>query len=161
MAGIKENIDSIESVNLNTHFAKVTLCGVLDRHGVAAEIFCALGQQGVNVEMITQTALGKGRADISFAVLESTLDSVYRILDSIKDNFQTREIIVNRDCALIMIYSTSMQATSGLAGKIFARLAERKINIDMISSSLTSLNIMIKRDKAMDAVAAIRAEFGI
>ncbi|OGC39199.1 hypothetical protein A2Y85_00275 [candidate division WOR-3 bacterium RBG_13_43_14] len=103
----------------------------------------------------------KGRADISFAVIDTSLESVYNVLDSIKDNFQTQEIIVDRNCALIVIYNTSRQATSGLAGKIFARLAERKINIEMISSSLTSLNIMVKRDKAMESVAAIRAEFGI
>jgi aspartate kinase len=151
----------IESINMNTHFVKVTLSGVIDRHGVAAELFCALGQQGVNVEMITQSSAGRGRADISFAVIDNSLDSVCKVLDAIKGNFQTQEMVIDRNCALIMIYSKSMQTAGGLAGKIFARLAERQINIEMISSSFTSLNIMVKGNRAVDAVAAIRAEFGI
>lgn len=151
----------IDSVNVNTHFVKVTLCGVADRHGVAAEIFCALGQQGVNVEMITTNSIGRGRTDISFAVIDSSIDSVCGVLDAVKGNFQTQDMIIDHDCALIIIHSNSMQATSGLAGKIFTCLAERQINIEMISSSLTSLNVMVKRSAVMDAVAAIRTEFGI
>ncbi|MCK5258813.1 MAG: ACT domain-containing protein [Thermoplasmatales archaeon] len=52
-------------------------------------------------------------------------------------------------------------STSGIAGKIFAKLSEQGINIEMISASISALSIVVRRDKAKQAVAAIKTEFGV
>ncbi len=70
----------IEGVDYKTQLAKITLGGVVDRPGVAAEIFSALGQHGLNIELISTSLIGRGRADISFAVLESSLENVCKVL---------------------------------------------------------------------------------
>lgn len=151
----------IEGIDYNTQLAKITLHSVVDHHGVAAEIFSALGQHGLNIELISTNSIGHGRADISLAVLESNLENVSKVLETIKDRFGTQKIIVDRKCALITIYGLMLSATPGIAGKIFAKLSERKINIEMISASLSALSIVVSKEKAMEAVAAIRTEFGI
>jgi aspartate kinase len=151
----------IESVEYNTKVAKVTLCKVPDRYGVAAEIFGALGQHGINVELISTTTAGRSRADVSFAILESDLNAVMKLLEAIKDKFGAEEIAVNKDCALVTVYGSNLSATPGVAGKIFAKLSERGVNIEMISTSISTLSIVLNKDKAMEIVGAIRTEFSI
>ena len=122
----------VEGVEYNTQIAKVTLHSVVDRHGVAADVFSALGQHGLNIELISSNSIGHGRADISFAVFESSLEGVCKVLETIKDRFGTKEIIVDKDSALITVYGSMLSATPGIVGNIFVKLAERKINIEMI-----------------------------
>ncbi len=152
---------SVEGVNYNTGIAKVTLHSIVDRQGAAAEIFNALGQHGLNIELISTNSIGRGRADISFAVLDSYLGEVCKILETIKDKFGTKEVIVDRDCALITIYGSMLSATPGLAGTIFAKLSDMKVNIEMISASLSAISIVVKEGKAAEAVGAIRAAFSV
>jgi len=149
----------IESIEHNKNIAKVTLQGVADRYGVAAEIFSALGEHGLNVELISTSSMGRGRADISFAVLESDLDEVVKLLEAIKTTFGARTIAVDKDRALITIYGTKLATTPGIAGRIFKVLSENGINIDMISASLSVLSIVVGEDRVTNAVDALREEF--
>jgi aspartate kinase len=144
-----------------TQLAKVTLHRVTDRPGVASDIFGALGQQGLNIELIATNSLGRGHADISFAVLESNLEGVCRVLENLKRKFKTKDIIIDRECAMITVYGARLATTPGIAGRIFGKLSERKINIEMINTSMSALNIVVKKDRVMDAVGAIRTEFSI
>ncbi|UCD06397.1 MAG: ACT domain-containing protein [candidate division WOR-3 bacterium] len=149
----------IESIEHNKNVAKVTLQGVSDRYGVAAEIFSALGEHGLNVELISTSSTGHGRADISFAILESDLDEVVKLLETIKGNFGGRTIAVDKDRALITIYGTRLATTPGVAGRIFKVLSENGINIDMISASLSVLSIVVGEDRVTNAVEALREAF--
>ena len=148
-----------DKIDQNTKIAKVTLHNVTDRQGVAAEIFSALGEHGLNVELISTSSAGRGRADISFAVLEADLNDVVKLLDTIKGNFGAQEIAVDHDRALITIYGSKLATTPGAAGKIFKVLSENGINIDMISASLTVLSLVVDEGKIKSAVEAIEKEF--
>jgi len=149
----------IESIEYNKNIAKVTLQGVSDRYGVAAEIFSALGEHGLNVELISTSSTGRGRADISFAILDSDLSDVVKLLETIKGNFGARTIAVDKDRALITIYGTKLATTPGVAGRIFKILSENGINIDMISASLSVLSIVVREDRVTNAVEALNREF--
>lgn len=148
-----------DKIDQNTKIAKVTLHNVTDRQGVAAEIFSALGEHGLNVELISTSSAGRGRADISFAVLEVDLSEVVKLLDTIKGNFGAHDVAVDRDRALITIYGSKLATTPGVAGKIFKVLSENGINIDMISASLTVLSLVVDESKIKSAVEAIEKEF--
>ena len=148
-----------DKIEQNTKIAKVTLRNVTDRQGVAAEIFSALGEHGLNVELISTSSAGRGRADISFAVLETDLGDVVKLLDTIKGNFGAQDIAVDQDRALITIYGSKLATTPGVAGKIFKVLSENGINIDMISASLTVLSLVVDESKIKSAVEAIEKEF--
>jgi aspartate kinase len=158
MGGVVEMIDRIE---YNNGIAKVTLHGVSDRYGVAADVFSALGEHGLNVELISTSSIGHKRADISFAVLEADLDEVVNILEKIKSNFGAQDILVDRDCALISIYGTKLATTPGIAGKIFKILSENGINIEMISASLSALSIVVREDRGVSAVESLKKEFSL
>lgn len=149
----------IDRIEQNISIAKVTLRGVVDRYGIAADIFSALGEHGLNVELISTSSTGRGRADISFVVLETDLDEVVRLLDAAKSNFGAHEILVDRDCALITIYGAKLATTPGVAGRIFKVLSDNGINIDMISASLSVLSIVVDKTKVASAAEAIKTEF--
>lgn len=151
----------IEGLEYKTKLAKITMRGVIDRPGVAAEVFSALGQHGLNVEFISTSSVGHGRAEIMFAVMVSEMDNVINVLELVKEKFGTREISVDKECALITLYGSLLATTPGIAGKIFSRLAEHKINIEMINASLSGLSIVVKKENIMEAVGAIRTEFGV
>lgn len=148
-----------DKIEQNTKIAKVTLHNITDRQGVAAEIFSALGEHGLNVELISTSSAGRGRADISFAILEVDLSEVVKLLDTIKGNFGAQDVTVDRDRALITIYGSKLATTPGVAGKIFKVLSENGINIDMISASLTVLSLVVDESKIKSAVEAIEKEF--
>jgi len=149
----------IDKIEQSTNIAKVTLRGVVDRYGIAADIFSALGEHGLNVELISTSSTGRGRADISFAVLQTDLDEVVRLLDATKSNFGAHEILVDRNCALLTIYGAKLATTPGVAGRIFKVLSDNGINIDMISASLSVLSIVVEKAKVAAAAEAIKQEF--
>jgi aspartate kinase len=151
----------IENIEYSTHMAKVTLQGVVNRHGVAAEIFSALGQQGLNIELISTCQTSRNRADISFAVHKSNFKTVRKVLENMKGRYGTQKVMIDQNCALVTIYGPLLAHTPGVAGKIFGILAQRNINIDMINASLSGLHLVVQKEQVMDAVAALRAEFGI
>ena len=151
----------IERIEYTTHMAKFTLQGVANRHGVAAEIFSALGNHGFNIELISTCQTSKNRVDISFAVIKSNMRAVERILEGMKGRYGKHTVAVDQNCALINIFGPLLGNSPGIAGEIFGILAKRRINIEMINASLSGLNLMVKKDQVMDAVAALRTEFGI
>jgi aspartate kinase len=148
-----------DRIEQKTNISKVTLHNVIDRQGIAAELFSALGEHGLNVELISTSSTGRGRADISFAVLEMDLSDVVKLLESIRSNFGAQSVSVEKERALITIYGSKLATTPGVAGKIFKALSENAVNIDMISASLTMLSLVVDRDKINTAVEAIEREF--
>ncbi len=115
----------------------------------------------MNIELICTSSLGKGHADISLAVREANLEHVCRVLDNLKRKYHAKDLLVDRNCAMITVHGSRLSSTPGVAGKVFAQLSERKINIEMISASIAALNIVVKKERVMDAIGAICTEFGI
>jgi aspartate kinase len=148
-----------DRIEQRTNISKVTLHNIVDRPGIAADLFSALGEHGLNVELISTSSTGRGRADISFAVLEADLGDVVKLLENISSNFGAQGVVVEKERALITIYGAQLATTPGAAGKIFKVLSENAVNIDMISASLTMLSLVVDRDKISAAVEAIRKEF--
>jgi aspartate kinase len=109
--------------------------------------------------LISTSSAGHKRNNISFAIIESNVDEVYRLLETIKDKFGADKIGVEKDCALITLYGARLSTTPGVAGKIFAKLAEQGINIEMISASLSVLSIVVMKEKVEKAIATIRTHF--
>lgn len=149
----------IDKIEENMNIARVTVHKVLDRYGVAAELFGALGEHGLNIELISTSSTGRGRADISFAVLRTDLEQVVKLLDKIKGKFGAQQVVADENCAMISIYGAKLATTPGVAGRIFKALSENGINIEMISASLSVISIVVAKDRVATAIAAIQKEF--
>jgi aspartate kinase len=143
----------------NANIAKITLHSVPDKPGIAAEIFGKLGAKGFNVELVVTGISYKGRTDVSFAVAENELDAIDTLLEKMKGEIGGEKISHSSSVALVSIAGHQLAQTAGMAGRMFNALSKAGINIDTISTSMSSVTCLVAQDKAKEAVEALRKEF--
>lgn len=145
----------------NREVTKITLEGVPDRPGIAAEVFGALGSQGFNVELVVSTGGSGGRADISLAVSRADQESVGRALESLREEIGARSLSINSSVALVSIVGQHLSTEPGIAGRMFRALSSHGINIEVISTSMSSVTCMIEEARTEEALIALRGEFNL
>ena len=152
----------IEEIWVSTHVVKITIRRAKDRAGIAAEVFEMLNGLGINAELIVHASSTRGRADIAFLVLKSQLQKIKDSAESLLDAIGGEDLIVDDRVALIAVYGDrSLSKTPGVAAKIFNILAEAGVNIEMISTSLDSLSLVVRSDRVQEAIEALRDHLGI
>lgn len=151
-------MDELHAV-ANREITKLTLEGVPDRPGIAAEVFGSLGSQGFNIELVVSTGGSGGRADISLAVSRGDQEAAVRALEGIQAEVGARSLVVNSKVALVSIVGQHLSTEPGIAGRMFRALSSHGINIEVISTSMSSVSCMIEQARTDEALAALRAEF--
>jgi len=146
-------------IRSETNIAKVTLGSLPDKPGIAAEIFGRLGAEGFNIELLVATGGGHGKADVSFVVEQSKLDSIIEVLERLKGELGAQTVETQTGVALVGVTGHELNKTPGIAGRMFRSLSRRGINIDMISTSLSSVTCAIDERMAAEAEAALKEEF--
>ena len=160
---IKENEKmeeiAVRGVTCNKSEAKITICSVPDKPGIAAIIFSAIGKEGVNVDTIVQNVPHDRLSDISFTVPKSELNKAIKVAQTIGGKIGAGEIMEDRNVARVSLVGSGMRSHSGIAAKMFKVLADEKINIDMISTSEISVSCIIQQDLADKAVKSLHKAF--
>jgi aspartate kinase len=151
----------ITAVTHSTDEARITLLGVPDRPGAAAAIFGALADAGCNVDTIIQNEpLGDGRdAEVSFTLPTDDLRAAEQALEPVRSELAVGRVDTDRDIGKVSIVGAGMRSHPGVAAKVFAVLAEKGINIEMISTSPIKISCVIRADQVPDAVAALHGAF--
>ncbi|MFH1782814.1 MAG: aspartate kinase [Candidatus Omnitrophota bacterium] len=149
----------VSGVTMNKGEAKVTLCDVPDRPGIAAVIFKDIAKNSINVDMIIQNISRTGYTDLSFTVPVAELHKTKEAMEKIIKKVKAKGATYNKDIAKVSIVGVGMKSHSGVAAKMFDCLAVNKINIDMISTSEIKISCVIKRIHAEKAVKAIHKAF--
>ena len=145
----------------NTKVAQVTLHSVDDRPGISAELFGQLGDQGFNVEVVSSSIVSKGKADISFVVAEKELPAVLVLMDSLKKATNAQNVSRDSKVALVSITGHGLVQKPGIAGRMFKALSDAGINIQMISTSFSSITCIISDQVIQDAIKVLEKEFEI
>ena len=151
----------VSAVTLNRNEAKVTICNVPDKPGVAAGIFKTLAESGVNVDMIVQNVSHLRSTDISFTVSKAEAARALKITRKIALALGVEEVLEDKDIARVSIVGVGMKSHPGVAARMFDTLAKNKINIEMISTSDISISCIIKNRFAETAVRSLHAKFGL
>lgn len=151
----------VNGVTLNKNEAKITLCGVLDKPGVAVKLFKNLADAGVSVDMIVQNVSHTRSTDISFTIAKSESAKAARITKIVAGKIGAGEVLLDEDIARVSIVGVGMKSHRGVAAKMFGILADNKINIEMISTSDISISCIIKKKNAEIAVRKLHKEFGL
>ncbi|WDL71976.1 aspartate kinase [Helicobacter winghamensis] len=131
----------VSGIALDKNQARVSICNVEDRPGIAAEIFGALSEANINVDMIVQTIGRDGKTDVDFTIPEVELENTKRVLKAFESNVES--IDYDSDIAKVSIVGVGMKSHSGVATKAFQALAEDNINIMMISTSEIKISMII------------------
>jgi aspartate kinase len=151
----------VRGVTLNKNEAKITICDVPDRPGVAAKIFKELSSNGVNVDMIVQNVSHTRKTDISFTVNKVDVGKTLKFTRRVARSINAPEVLEDLDIARVSIVGVGMKSHPGVAAKMFEVLAKNKINIEMISTSDISISCIIQRKFAETAVRALHEKFGL
>ena len=158
----KKNIYSnknIRGVSFTKNDAKVTLVGVKDKPGVAASVFKPFYQNYINVDMVVQTSSGnKKETDITFTIKS---DDVLITLKLIKQNkkIKYKDLIVNKNVSKVSIVGIGMITTPGITYRMFQTLANKGINILVISTSEIKISVLIGKKLVKKAILALHKEF--
>jgi aspartate kinase len=139
--------------------AKLTVHGVPDRPGVAAEIFESLAAAGVNVDMIVQNISIEGVTDISFTVPKVQLATAVSIASRTVKEVGAVAFDVDENIAKVSIVGAGMTSERGIAAKMFRILAEHGINIEMISTSPIRISCVVRGDDVNAAVLSLHDGF--
>lgn len=151
----------VRGITLNTNEAKITLCNVSDKPGIAAHVFGELASSNINVDMIVQNVSHEKITDISFTVPKKDLSKTIRISKKISKNIGAGDVVSDETIAKVSIVGVGMKSHSGVAAKCFGALARNKINIDMISTSEISISCVINKGRGKRAVQILHKVFSL
>ncbi|MBB43823.1 MAG: aspartate kinase [Rhodospirillaceae bacterium] len=142
--------------------AKITLIRVDDRPGIAAAIFGPLTDSNINVDMIVQNVSEDGKAtDLTFTVSRSDFDRALDVLGKSKEELKFQRLIGDPDVTKISIVGVGMRSHAGVAQKMFTALAERGINIQVISTSEIKVSVLISSEYTELALRALHTAYGL
>lgn len=142
--------------------AKITLLRVPDQPGVAAAIFGPLADAGVNVDMIVQNVSEDGRrTDLTFTVQRSELDRALAAIREAAPQIGYKDLISDAGVAKISIIGIGMRAHAGVAQTMFRTLAQKGINIQVISTSEIKVSVLISEDYVELAVRALHSAYDL
>jgi aspartate kinase len=141
--------------------AKVTVRRVPDRPGIAAAIFGALAGAGVNVDMIVQNISADGTTDMTFTIGRTDLPRARKTLDEHRGSIGFAEILADPDVAKISVVGVGMRSHAGVANTMFRTLADKGINIQVISTSEIKVSVLIGAEYTELAVRALHSAYGL
>ena len=150
----------VTGIAYQTNVAKVTVCGVEDRPGVAAALFEPLAASGISVDTIVQnTSADRTTTDISFTVTNDDLPQTLRNISESRSTLGATQIISDDSLASVTVVGSGMQNTPGYASRMFRILADGGINIDMITTSEIRISCIIGQDQVREAVQLLHHGF--
>ena len=139
--------------------SKVSLIGVKDKPGVAASIFKPLSKNLINVDMVVQNISANGKdTDLTFTIKTDALNKTKKIIQENK-NINYRKLIFEKGVSKISVIGVGMITTPGVTYKMFQTLANKKINIQVISTSEIKISVLIDKKNTKKALIALHKEF--
>jgi aspartate kinase len=151
----------VNAVTHDTSEAKVTVSGVSDQPGVAAQMFTSLAAAGVNVDMIVQNVSDHGRTDISFTVPHPDAERATELINSLSGHVGNAGCGFDHDIGRVSVIGAGMKSNPGVAAKMFQVLADNDINIEMISTSAIRISCVIQQSQVEHAVEVLHTAFDL
>ena len=142
--------------------AKITLVKVADKPGIAASIFSPLADANINVDMIVQNVSEDGKStDMTFTVPRGEFQRALQVIEKNKAHIAYQELLSTSDVTKVSIIGVGMRSHVGVARKMFETLAEKGINIQVISTSEIKVSVLIAEEYTELAVRALHTAYGL
>jgi aspartate kinase len=142
--------------------AKISIVGVVDKPGVAAEVFEPIGKNNINIDMVIQnTSLDGKNANITFTIKQEDLKKTVSLIEENKQKLNYNKITHDDKLAKVSIIGAGMISESGVTHKMFRSLANEKINILAISTSEIKISVLIREELTQKAIQALHKTFGL
>ena len=152
----------VSGVTYSRDEAKITLQSVPDRPGVAAAIFGPLADAAVNVDMIVQNISAEnGHTDMTFTVGNADLQRTISVLEKNREQLAYRELKADPNVVKVSVIGVGMRSHAGVAQRMFQALAEKGINIQVISTSEIKVSVLIAAEYAELALRSLHTAYGL
>ena len=150
----------VTGVAASTNDAKLTLTGIKDKPGVAADILGELADNGINVDMIVQNISGDRKTtDLTFTVPKDEFTKAKTLMENLSSNLSYKDLIVDSNIAKISIVGVGMRSNAGVASQMFRILSQNNINIDVISTSEIKISVLINKELTEKALNTLHDHF--
>lgn len=165
-ASLFAHLPPVRGVALDLKRAQVGIRHIPDRPGMAAQIFMALADQNISVDMIIQSQRCRiiedvPRRDIAFTIAENDIHTTRTVLEKLAVKLGLGEVVINEEVAKVSIVGSGMVGHPGVAAKFFNALAKEKINIEMIATSEIKVSCIVSQADAVRALKCIHETFGL
>jgi aspartate kinase len=141
--------------------AKITVARVADRPGIAAAIFGPLADNAINVDMIVQNVSEDGQTDLTFTVAKADLERAVAVLEKQRKQIGFTALRPDSDVVKISVIGVGMRSHTGVAKQMFQTLADRGINIQVISTSEIKVSVLIGAEYTELALRALHTAYGL
>jgi len=157
-----DNRRAVTGIAYSKKNAKVSIVGVVDKPGVAADVFEPIGKNNINIDMVIQnTSLDGKKANITFTIKREDLKKTLSLIEKNKQKLNYNNVTHDDKLAKVSIIGAGMQANPGVTHKMFRSLADEKINILAISTSEIKVSVLIREDLTQKAVKTLHRTFGL
>ncbi|WP_438997506.1 aspartate kinase [Candidatus Puniceispirillum sp.] len=154
--------ETISGIAYSPDEAKITIIGLPDEPGIAARVFGELAQNHVNVDMIVQSASSQSqRTDITFSLGQADLNKAVEIIEKNKSALKYDGINSSENVTKISVVGMAMRSQPGVAKTMFETLAEKGINLAVISTSEIKISVLIDSEYTELAVRSLHSAFGL
>jgi aspartate kinase len=144
------------------HSDGLAMIGVLaipSRPGTAGAILSLMGDNRINVQFIVQTVDRAGNDHVVFCVEREELETALNVLNSIKREVSAQDIVHDPSVGMVSIFGPDFRQRPGIAGEMFAALGHADINIQAISTSISTISCVIQAARVPEAVKALKDTF--
>ena len=152
----------VSGITYSRDEAKITLTRVPDRPGAAAGIFGPLAEAAINVDMIVQNvSVGSDETGLTFTVTKADLERAVKVLEGLRDSLEYGDLLSDPNVVKVSVIGVGMRSHVGVAQKMFSTLAEKGINIQVISTSEIKVSVLIAEEYAELAVRSLHSAYGL
>ena len=151
----------ISGVVQDANDSKVTIVGVPDKPGISAALFENLANANINVDMIVQNTSKDGLTDISFTMPKADMKVAEDIVSRVATDIGAQGVTHNSAIAKVSLVGAGMKTSPGIAAKMFRVLADKNINIHMISTSTIRVSVVVALSDMESAVQSLHTAFGL
>ncbi len=154
--------EQITGIAYSRDEARITLSDVADKPGISAAIFGPLAEANINVDMIVQNVTPDGKAtDVTFTVARGDLERAVKVLEDNRDSITFQNMHTDDGVAKLSVIGVGMRSHAGVAQQMFATLAEKNINIIVITTSEIKVSVLIDEEYIELALRALHTAYGL
>lgn len=152
---------TVTGVTLKSDDARMTVADIPDKPGIAAEIFLALAEKKVNIDVIVQSTGRDKTNTIAFTLPVAAVSEAKTTLEQLTKKWGAGSVSTDENICIVSAVGVGMKSHTGVAASMFKALAENNINIEMISTSEIKISCVIAKDRGKDALRLIHTVFGL
>jgi len=156
-----EQSNKVRGIAHQTQVGKITVRGVPDRPGIAAQLFEPLADAHISVDTIVQNASVEGLTDMTFTVAKGDLDAALEVVRGLLPALNANEVVSDPDLGTVSIVGTGMASAPGYAAVMFRTLFDHNINIELISTSDIRITCLVRGEQVPEAVRALHTAFDL